>query len=65
MKYERPDTSQKNILLFKKTKIRAIEATKISYQVTWVTGLWGVIKQQQDACFFPIIVQVGFPLVEI
>lgn len=51
MKYERPDTSQKNILLFKKTKIQAIEATKISYQITWVTGLWGVLKQQQEACF--------------
>lgn len=37
MKCERPDISQNNILLFKKTKIQASEATKIPYQVTWVT----------------------------
>lgn len=64
MKYERPDTDQKNTLLFQKTKIQASEGTKIPCQVTCETETMKSYKTATGSLFFPVIVQVWFSLAE-
>lgn len=58
MKYEIPDTDQKNTLLFQKTKIQASEATRIPCQVTCETETMKSYKTATGSLFFPVSVQV-------